>query len=128
LTTRLFVYGTLSPGHDAWAELEPWVVGTPQPDSVPGRLYDTGRGYPGATFAGGGNAVHGTVVTLDPERARAALEALDRYEGPEYERISVRTQAGVDAATYAWIAPLTGCRAVATGRWPESESRRPRGR
>ena len=52
--------------------------------------------------------MHGTVVTLDPDRAAAALAALDRYEGHEYRRITVRTEAGREAATYAWTAPLTG--------------------
>jgi len=139
---KLFVYGTLAPGNDAWSVLEPWVTGAPEPDAVAGRLYDTGRGYPAATFlsegpdlVGGdlvhGGLVHGIVVTLAPDRAEAALVALDRYEGNEYERITVRTEQGREAATYAWIAPLTGCRALETGRWgdpPEPESRGPDGR
>ena len=119
MTARLFVYGTLAPGGDAWPVLEAWVVGVPRVDAVAGCLYDTGRGYPAATFAPDrtGPVVHGTVVSLDPGRAPAALAALDHYEGPEYERIVVRTEAGVEAATYAWIASLTGCRPVAGGRW-----------
>jgi gamma-glutamylcyclotransferase (GGCT)/AIG2-like uncharacterized protein YtfP len=139
---KLFVYGTLTPGSDAWAVLEPWVTGAPEPDAVAGRLYDTGRGYPGATFLsdahdlgpGGvahGIVVHGIVVTLARDRADAALVALDRYEGDEYERITVQTLRGLEVATYAWIAPLTGCRAVETGRWgnrPETETRGPDGR
>ena len=132
---KLFVYGTLAPGNDAWSVLEPWVTGAPEPDAVPGRLYDTGRGYPAATFAADGSEVHGIVVTLAPERAAAALVALDRYEGDEYERITVRTQRGLDVGTYAWIAPLTGCRLLDSGRWadppkgsPETETRRPDGR
>jgi len=125
--------------------LEPWVVGEPVADAVAGRLYDTGRGYPAATFEGddseategersaesthenaeeAGSLVHGTVVTLDPARAPAALDILDRYEGHEYERISVRTETGLDAATYVWIAPLTGCEPVPGGRWKD----RPDGR
>jgi gamma-glutamylcyclotransferase (GGCT)/AIG2-like uncharacterized protein YtfP len=118
LTTRLFVYGTLSPGHEAWTVLEPWVVGPPEPDSAPGSLYDTGRGYPAATFgAATGSVVHGTVVRLDPERVLAALAALDRYEGHEYQRITLRTRAGVEAAAYAWIASLAGCQVLTDGRW-----------
>jgi len=50
LTVRLFVYGTLAPGSEAWPVLEPWTVGVPRLDAVAGRLYDTGRGYPAATF------------------------------------------------------------------------------
>jgi gamma-glutamylcyclotransferase (GGCT)/AIG2-like uncharacterized protein YtfP len=128
VTDRLFVYGSLAPGHDAWSVLEPWVVGAPDADAVPGRLYDTGRGYPGATFEpgavdGGQGLVHGVVVVLrEPE---VALAALDRYEGDEYARITVRTRAGVDVASYAWTAPLTGCRLVDDGRWPDPETRDP---
>jgi gamma-glutamylcyclotransferase (GGCT)/AIG2-like uncharacterized protein YtfP len=123
LTTRLFVYGTLAPGHSAWSVLEPWVVGEPRTDAVAGCLYDTGRGYPGATFRADERAlpastvVHGSVVEIDPERRAAALTALDRYEGAEYERVAVRTEAGVEATAYAWIAPLTGCHVVSRGRW-----------
>jgi fatty-acyl-CoA synthase len=123
LTVRLFVYGTLAPGHEAWPVLEPWVVGDPTTDAVVGQLYDTGRGYPAATFPPNDpyrNLVHGNVVTLDPDRASAALEALDRYEGPEYARVAVRTQAGLEAVTYAWVAPLTACRPVAGGRWHDA--------
>jgi gamma-glutamylcyclotransferase (GGCT)/AIG2-like uncharacterized protein YtfP len=121
LTVRLFVYGTLLPGHDAWPVLEAWVVGAPQPDAVGGRLYDTGRGYPAARFGsipgGPGALVHGTVVTLDPDRAEAALVALDRYEGDEYKRITVRTVNGLEAAAYTWIAALEDCRPLPGGRW-----------
>ena len=116
MTARLFVYGTLAPGRDAWPVLAPWATGTPQEDRVAGVLYDTGRGYPAAVFDEDG-AVHGYVVELDAARAAEALVALDRYEGSEYERITVRTANGVEVATYAWIAPLQGCRAVAGGRW-----------
>jgi 3-oxocholest-4-en-26-oate---CoA ligase len=134
LTVRLFVYGTLAPGDAAWPVLEPWVIGDPAPDAVVGRLYDTGRGYPAATLGDDSAAtegersvesthksrslVHGTVVTLDPDRAPFALDALDRYEGDEYARVAVHTQAGLEAVVYAWVAPLTGCREVAGGRWP----------
>ena len=43
MTDRLFVYGTLAPGDEAWPVLEPWVVGEPVADAVAGRLYDTGN-------------------------------------------------------------------------------------
>ena len=122
MTLRLFVYGTLAPGHDAWPVLEPWVIGPGEVDAVTGHLYDTGRGYPGATFAAGAgpeSLVHGIVVPLDPALGPDAFDTLDRYEGPEYRRIDVRTQAGRTAAAYAWIAPLAGCRPVPGGRWAD---------
>ena len=121
MTTRLFVYGTLAPGCDAWPVLAPWATGTPREDTVDGVLYDTGRGYPAAVFDGhDAGRVHGHVVDLDPVRAAEALVALDSYEGGEYERITVRTAGGVEATTYAWIAPLRDCRPVEDGRWDRS--------
>ncbi len=122
MTIRIFVYGTLAPGREAWNVLAPWVTGAPCRDRVAGTLYDTGRGYPAAVLRDAGtdatdDAVHGWVVELDAARATEALEALDHYEGDEYERIDVRTCAGVDAETYSWIAPLRACRRVAGGRW-----------
>ena len=122
MTIRLFVYGTLAPGRDAWPVLAPWTTGTPHEDRVAGTLYDTGRGYPAAVFApadagAAEGAVHGYVVELDAARAAEALATLDRYEGGEYERVTVRTAGDVPVATYAWIAPLTTCRPVAGGRW-----------
>jgi gamma-glutamylcyclotransferase (GGCT)/AIG2-like uncharacterized protein YtfP len=119
--TRIFVYGTLLPGHDAWPVLQPWVTGTLHSDAVAGCLYDTGRGYPAATFPAGGDAtgsvVHGVVVALEPLRTDDALRALDRYEGAEYRRVRVRTEAGTECETYTWIATLDGCRPVPGGRF-----------
>lgn len=100
--TFLFVYGTLMPGCDAWGVLAHWTVGEPRPDAVPGAFCETGRDYPGARFDTNGT-VRGVVVQLDPARLNAALAALDRYEGPEYERVRVRTEGGVDAYAYGWI-------------------------
>ena len=117
--TLLFVYGTLVPGGEAWHLLERWTVGQPEPDAVRGQLFDTGRGYPAATFADdASDLVHGVVVELDPDRRDAALEALDRYEASEYDRVTVRTVAGRESLTYEWVAPLDGCVAMAEGRWP----------
>ncbi len=115
---RLFVYGTLAPGDDAWSVLEPWTIGDAVADSAPGTLYDTGRGYPAATFADGApNRVHGVVVELDPISAGAALTTLDRYEGDGYDRVRVTTDAGMTVFAYGWRAPLTGCTPVPDGVW-----------
>jgi gamma-glutamylcyclotransferase (GGCT)/AIG2-like uncharacterized protein YtfP len=117
--TTLFVYGTLVPGGEAWPLLERWTIGPAVADAVPGRLFDTGRGYPAATFApDAAELVHGVVVELDPQRREAALRALDRYEASEYDRVTVRTVAGRDTLTYEWVASLDGCIAMADGRWP----------
>ncbi len=116
--TRLFVYGTLVPGASVSPVLERWTVGVAQADAVAGLLYDTTRGYPAATFTpDAATVVHGAVVEIDPLRVDAALAALDRYEGREYARITVRTAAGIEAQAYTWIAPLDACVPIAAGRW-----------
>ncbi len=106
--------------------LQPWVCGDPHPDAVRGCLYDTGRGYPAALFddenldgenRDGERLVWGIVVPLDPRRIALALAALDRYEGREYARITVLTEAGVEAVAYAWTGGLEGCRPIGGGRW-----------
>ena len=108
----LFVYGTLAPGELSWSLLAPYAVATRE-QSVPGRLFDTGRGYPGAVFAPGRDLVHGWCCTLaDPPLAK-----LDTFEGEEYERITVRCTDGTEALAYHWIAPLDGLRALDDGRW-----------
>ena len=121
MTTRLFVYGTLAPGDDAWSVLAPWTVGEPVADAVPGVLFDTGRGYPAATFAvASAEVVHGVVVAIDPAREADGLAALDRYEGPEYERVTVETVGAVRAFAYAWIGGDPAGRPVPGGRWAVS--------
>jgi gamma-glutamylcyclotransferase (GGCT)/AIG2-like uncharacterized protein YtfP len=116
--THLFVYGSLVPDRDAWPVLASWAVGTPNVDAVIGRLYDTGRGYPAATFGADAHGlVHGAVVELDAERAAAALVALDQYEADDYERIVVRTVGGTSAYAYEWRAPLDRFALLPDGRW-----------
>ena len=109
----LFVYGTLGPGGEGWPLLAPYAVATTA-NAVPGVLYDTGRGYPGAVFTACDTLVHGWCCTLvDPPLAQ-----LDRYEGDEYTRVEVRCVDGTRALTYHWIAPLSGLTPVPSGRWP----------
>jgi gamma-glutamylcyclotransferase (GGCT)/AIG2-like uncharacterized protein YtfP len=115
--TELFVYGTLVPGAEAWPHLERRTEGEPRLDAVAGQLYDTGRGYPGATFDPAAPGwVQGVVVML-AQPDTEALAALDRYEGDEYERVLVRTAGGREVFTYAWIAPLDRLVPVVDGRW-----------
>ena len=119
MTTNVFVYGTLAPGGEAWPVLARWVAGDGVADTVAGTLFDTGRGYPAATFdPNAPDLVHGVVVPLDEGRVGAALAAVDDYEGPEYERITVATASGVAAFAYAWIGPVPAGRPVPGGRWP----------
>jgi gamma-glutamylcyclotransferase (GGCT)/AIG2-like uncharacterized protein YtfP len=119
--TKLFVYGTLVPHAPAWPILQPWTTGAAVDDAVRGHLYDTGRGYPAATFDRTARAVvHGVVVELDARREAAALAALDEYEAAEYVRALVVTERGIEALTYAWAAPLAACVRLRDGRWRAS--------
>lgn len=82
----LFTYGTLMPGHLRWSMLSgrasEWERAV-----VPGVLYDTGFGWPAATFGladgvgDGGSTVPGWVVRFPPGVLRELLPDLDAMEG-----------------------------------------------
>jgi gamma-glutamylcyclotransferase (GGCT)/AIG2-like uncharacterized protein YtfP len=97
MSVTLFVYGTLAPGQPAWPLLAPYVARRSE-NAVPGCLYDTGRGYPGAVFGEnpGADMVHGWCCAL-VEPPQEALDALDDFEGGEYERVTVRCVDGTEA-------------------------------
>ncbi len=107
MSDRLFVYGTLKPGASAWRLLEPFTAGDPVPASLPGVLYDTGRGYPALLLSGPGE-VPGWLVTL--RSPAAALSAMDDYEGAEYQRVRVTLADGTPCWTYVWIEATVGMR------------------
>jgi gamma-glutamylcyclotransferase (GGCT)/AIG2-like uncharacterized protein YtfP len=114
---RLFVYGTLMPGHEAWTIIEPYAAATVA-TTVRGRLYDTGAGYPAAIFEGD-SLIAGAAVILDEARAGEALDVLDRYEGPEYRRIVVDDDHGPLFA-YEWIADRDRLIELPSGSWTDS--------
>jgi len=115
----VFVYGTLQPGEPAWPLIAGHSAGRPRRATVPGRVCDTGRGYP-ALLPDGTAAAPGWLV---PVRDPAELLArLDGYEGPEYRRIRVAAQEddGADGTacwTYAWAAGGGGLTPLPRG-WP----------
>lgn len=106
---HLFVYGTLRPGESRWPHLQPYVVDDGFTDSAPGRLFDTGQGYPAALFGPDPSTpfpvIHGhTFGLLEVSRAQA-LDHLDAVEGAVrglYRRIVVQTAAGVRAFAYEY--------------------------
>jgi gamma-glutamylcyclotransferase (GGCT)/AIG2-like uncharacterized protein YtfP len=112
----LFVYGTLLPGEERWEILEQFVVGPSAPDSVAGTLYDTGEGYPAASFESGHSRVVGQVFRLDAARMDEALEVLDEVEDAVlglYRRVRVVTAAGLHVWTYQYgtglqLTPIAG--------------------
>jgi gamma-glutamylcyclotransferase (GGCT)/AIG2-like uncharacterized protein YtfP len=117
-TTRLFVYGTLMPGDRLWPLLAPYASSW-APGNAPGRLWDTGHGYPAIRFDPAGAPVPGVVVTLHADRAGEAVAVLDEVEeeGVLYRRITVDTSAG-PAFAYEWLGPTDGLAHLPDG-WPQ---------
>jgi gamma-glutamylcyclotransferase (GGCT)/AIG2-like uncharacterized protein YtfP len=112
---RVFVYGTLMPGRRAWDLIAPHVVGDPAPAWLPGRVHDTGRGYPALRQGGPGRA-RGVVLRLaDPV---SSLPVLDAYEGPDYRRVRAVTHRRDDSGPawlWTWRGELSG--APVPGLW-----------
>lgn len=111
---RVFVYGTLMPGGSRWPYLRRYAASW-QPATAPGQLWDTGHGYPAATFDddGDGDAdgrlISGVAVMLTPDTGAEALRLLDEIEGEGslYRRVEVATSAGT-AFSYEWLGSTAG--------------------
>lgn len=124
----MFVYGTLRPGEERWPLLAPFVVDEGWDDAVPGRLYDTGLGYPGATFGPAtepepgpdpAELVIGRTVPLLMASLTRALEVIDHEEDTVdglYRRVLVTTRAGIRAWAYEWAASLD-LAPIGSGDW-----------
>lgn len=117
------MYGTLQPGHLRWPFLEPFAVGH-RAAAVPGRLYDSGHGWPIATLGAGATEVPGVLVDLDPTRIDIALGLLDEVEAAATDllaRILVTTTTADEAWAYHAVAPAPGMELIP--RWIEREER-----
>ena len=114
---RLFVYGTLMPGEPLWPALAPFAVAWEEV-TAPGRIWDTGQGYPAVRFDVAGGAVPGVLVALDPDRLAEAIAVLDgvEEEGSLYRRVEVATSGG-RAWAYEWLGPTAGLSPLPDG-WP----------
>jgi gamma-glutamylcyclotransferase (GGCT)/AIG2-like uncharacterized protein YtfP len=119
----LFVYGTLLPGEERWPILERFVVGAGEADSVAGVLFDTGEGYPAASFEPAptveAQRIVGQVFELDPSMLDEALEVLDEVEDAVlglYRRVRVETAAGRCVWAYQYGQGLT-LTPIAGGNW-----------
>ena len=120
---RLFVYGTLQPGRLRWPFLAPY-AGDHRPAGVTGSLYDSGRGWPVATFGAGPRIVPGTLVDLHADRAGEALAVLDEVEATATDllaRIAVTTTDGTPAWAYHCAAPEPGMAPIE--RWASTDER-----
>ncbi|HVL81796.1 MAG TPA: gamma-glutamylcyclotransferase family protein [Actinomycetota bacterium] len=118
MTDRVFVYGLLRPGSRLHHVVEQFVRAA-TPASVPGRLYDTGLGYPAALFGHGGR-IEGSVLHLDrPDEALSLLDEVES-EGELYRRVVVEatTDDGPTSAwSYEWLRGTDGLREVGPV-WP----------
>ena len=104
---HLFAYGTLQPGRLRWPFLAPFAT-EHRAATVPGRLYDTGNGWPVAVFDGAAGAVPGTLVGLADDRLDEALGVLDAVEATATDvltRVVVTTIDGVAAWAYDCARP-----------------------
>lgn len=125
----LFVYGTLRPDGPAFARIA-GLVDVLGPATTAGRLFDTGRGWPAATFEDGSLVDASTAGTIrgqlvlarDPDSAVALFDRADRYEGAP--QLFARTSVLVDgpsrsrwAASYAWPSRSPPGRRIASGEW-----------
>jgi gamma-glutamylcyclotransferase (GGCT)/AIG2-like uncharacterized protein YtfP len=125
----LFVYGTLRPDGPAFDRIA-GSVDVLGPATTAGTLFDTGRGWPAASFAdpsGGAGATVGTirghlVSARGADQAITLFAGADRYEGvPEPFR---RTSVLVDgpsgscwAVSYAWSDGSPPGPRITTGEW-----------
>jgi gamma-glutamylcyclotransferase (GGCT)/AIG2-like uncharacterized protein YtfP len=106
----MFVYGTLLPGQPNWPVMAPFAVDSGVADSAPGRLFDTGYGWPAAVFDANraNGSVVGRVIELRVDLLDAALAVLDEFEGIHegaYIRIEIATDGGRTAWAYHSAAP-----------------------
>lgn len=125
----LFVYGTLREDGPAFGRIDE-LVDVLGPATATGTLFDTGRGWPAASFedgsAGDGSAT-GTirghlVVARGPDAGISLFARADRYEGTPH--LFARTTVLVDgpfgscwAASYAWPDGSPPGRRISTGEW-----------
>ncbi len=111
---HLFVYGTLRRGCDnRYARLLSEQGKFVCEARVSGRLYDFGS-YPGARPAERPNeSILGELFYL--AEPGIVLEALDEYEGAEYERTAV-VAATLECWIYWYVGPAAG-RLIASGDW-----------
>jgi gamma-glutamylcyclotransferase (GGCT)/AIG2-like uncharacterized protein YtfP len=120
---RLFAYGTLQPDRLRWSFVAPFALAH-RPADVPGRLYDSGFGWPVAVFDDGPTLVPGTLIDLDRGRLVDALRILDDVEATATDlmaRIEVTTSDGALAWTYTCVGSTAGMTSIA--HWMSTDER-----
>lgn len=119
---HIFAYGTTMPGHLRHSLIQDFVAEA-VPAGVPGRLYDSGSGYPAAKFGGGSGqgTIEGYLLRLRPGREAEAMRAFTAFEAGLFEPVAVTTVDGVPATAYEWIGSVDGLTPL-TGRWQGPEA------
>jgi len=101
VSEHLFVYGTLRRGaamHGLLAGRAIWLGAA----TAQGRLVDLGS-FPGMIAAAApGERVRGELFAFTPAQRESLLDALDRYEGPLFERVTRAVEAD-DGTVTAWL-------------------------
>jgi gamma-glutamylcyclotransferase (GGCT)/AIG2-like uncharacterized protein YtfP len=118
--TYVFVYGTTMPGHLRYPLIENFVAEATR-DTASGRLYDSGAGYPAATFGAGLGTIEGYRLRLRPDRAHEALRTFTEMEAGLFHPTTVTTGGGIEATAYEWIGSTEGLPRL-TGMWSGQEA------
>ena len=115
---HVFVYGTLAPDDVRWTFAAPFVAQRRRA-TAPGRVFDTGHGYPAARFDLEGT-IEGWLYELAAGREAEALEVLDDVEGVAagtFRRVRVVAADAVEAWAYELGVDAVGLVDL-DGRWP----------
>ncbi len=119
---HLFVYGTLLPGDVRAHLLAPFVVDEGWPDTITGRLFDSGHDYPAAILddrAEPGGVIVGRTYALLEESSQRALDVLDEVEGVvggSYRRVLTTADSGTQVWVYEYGHGLD-LTPIASGDW-----------
>lgn len=101
----LFVYGTLRPGEQRWGAIEDLVVSGIE-TSVPGRIWDTGLGFPAAAFdAACDEMVPGVRFDVPGDGAEDLARRLLAIEGDLYDARLVADASGRHVTAFEWRGP-----------------------
>jgi len=116
----LFVYGTLRRGlENQFSSLLAANAEFVDEARMPGRMYDFGW-HPVAVPSGEPDEwVHGEVFRLN-DAGSSILETLDRYEGPEFGRVSALVTCAAGPELKAWVYVYQGTRTghrILSGNW-----------
>jgi hypothetical protein len=107
------------PGHVRYPQIQDFVAET-QPATVPGRLYDSGAGYPVAKFGGGDGVIEGHLLLIRQDRLPEARRTFTEIEAGLFEPVTVTTTSGLAATAYEYIGPADGLARIGS-QWTGAE-------